>query len=260
MAAMDPPANADATARLASILIDAHTQGRRIDAVPAGALVASEAEAYRTQAIVARRLGPIIGWKTGRKEPGAAPLRAPLFENRLYRSGDLIKRDAFSVWRLEAELMFRLGRDLPEMGTPYTRSDVVAAIEEVIVGFEIVDSRFAAWPDVAPPLLLADLLSHGAMVIGSGVPLPRTAAFEKAPVSLTIDGRVIVEREGGNPAGDILELVAWLANDLAAHGAALRAGDLVTTGSYTGMQYLPPGSRAEASFAGIGRVEIARGA
>jgi 2-keto-4-pentenoate hydratase len=74
-----------------------------------------------------------------------------------------------------------------------------------------------------------------------------------------IDELTIIQREGGNPAGDILELVVWLANDVAANGAGLRAGDLVTTGSYTGMQHLLPGSRAKANFAGIGRVEIAHG-
>jgi 2-keto-4-pentenoate hydratase len=260
MAALGAMTETDAAARLASILIEAHATGETIASLSADAVISSRDEAYRAQAAVAGRLGPIIGWKVGRKGPDAVPARAPLPANRLHRSGDSLERDAFRLWRLEAELMFRLRAGLPPIGRPYTRDDVVAAIDEVIVGFEIIDSRFKTWPDVAPPVLLADSLSHGAMVIGSGVPLPRSPSFDRARVSLVIDGRAVVSREGGNPAGDIIELVAWLANDLAANGAGLRAGDLVTTGSYTGMEHLAAGSRAEATFADVGTVAVARSA
>ena len=137
---------------------------------------------------------------------------------------------------------------------------MAAAVGEVVAVFEIVDSRFAAWPDLTPELALADLQSHGALVVGSAVPMPPDPDFAETPVRLAIDGSTVVERRGGNPAGDILDLLAWLASVLAADGKALRAGDLVTTGSTTGLLPLPPGSRAEAEFAGIGRVAVARSA
>ena len=110
---------------------------------------------------------------------------------------------------------------------------------------------------MAPAMLLADLQSHGAMVIGSSVPMPSAPAFETMHVQLDIDGVRVVDG-GGNPAGDVIELLVWLANRPAPGGRSLRAGDLVTTGSFTGVQALPPGGRAEARFAGVGVVSVTR--
>ena len=169
-----------------------------------------------------------------------------------------LDRHAFHHWLIEAEIVFRFGRDLPSAGRPYDRQAVVDAIDQVCAGFEIVDSRFAAWPDVSAPLILADFASHGAMVIGSGTAPPAALSFGEAPVRLVIDDAVIVDRQGGNPAGDIVELAVWLANHLAETGAGLRAGDYVTTGSYTGMAPVPPGKAAEAHFATIGSVSVNR--
>ena len=231
-------------AHLAACLYAAHAGGTRLHAVPDAALVTSTDQGYDVQQRVADRLGGrlgrLAGWKVGRKSPDGVASRAPLFEDRLHRSGCV------------------LGRDLPERPRPYTRTDILDAISAVVVAFEIIDSRFSAWPALPPALLLADFLSHGAMVMGTEIPLPHPAAFAEIPVRLTIDGRTVAEHRGGNPAGDIVELVAWLANDRAAAGRGLRAGDLVTTGSCTGMQLLPPGCRAEACFAGIGAVTVTR--
>src|SRR5271166_1859833 len=174
----------DAALRLAELLSAAHAQGESIGALPPGAAISSPAEAYRAQAAAAQSLGRIVGWKVGRKAPGASPARAPLFENRLLPSEARVPRDAFRVWRIESELMFRLGADPRPSRRSCTRADVIAAIDHVVVAFEIIDSRFEAWPDVAPELLLADNLSHGAMVVGSSVALPVEPSFERAPVTL----------------------------------------------------------------------------
>ena len=247
--------------RLAAMLVESITTGIPIaEPPPAAGLPAIEAEldAYRVQALVAETLGPVVGWKVGRKSPQAEPICAPLFASRMNPSGQTLSRDAFRLWRIEAELAFRLARDLPPVGKPRSRDEVLAAVGEVHAVFEIVDSRYAAWPNIAPAMLLADLLSHGAMVIGSSVPMPAASAFETVSARLAIDGTCVVDG-GGNPAGDILELLVWLANHPAPSGRSLRAGDLVTTGSFTGLETLPPGGHAEARFDGVGTVSIKRG-
>lgn len=250
----------DAATRLLNMLIAAHATGHGVAGLAVEDFQISQAEAYRVQADIAKTIGATVGWKVGRKAPTAAPAFAPLFENRIYRSNATLPRDDFRLWLLEAELVFRIGLNLPPIGRPYARQKIFDSIEEVSAGFEIIDSRFGSWPDLTPQLLVADLLSHGAMVIGSGVSPSPAMSFERAKVRFLIDERVAVEGEGGNPAGDVIELVVWLANHLALTGVGLRAGDLVTTGSYTGMTQLPPGSRAVADFADIGSVAIARSA
>jgi 2-keto-4-pentenoate hydratase len=251
---------ASLASRLPALLIDAHISRKALHFSSDASLDVTREQAFETQGLVARTLGPTVGWKVGRKSPSAEPNYAPLFERRLFKSGDHIGRDLFRTWEIEAELMFRLDRDLPPKEMPYSRDDLAQAAGAVFVVFEILDSRYAAWPDLPAPLLLADFLSHGAMVIGTQAQLPSPAVFDAVPVTLAVDGQVVIAHKDGNPVGDVLDLAAWLANELAANGAGLRKGDFVTTGSYTGMYHLAPGCQAVATFAGIGSVSIARDA
>ena len=242
--------------RLGTMLAQAIASG-----VPIGGAampgIEAESDAYRVQALVAAGLGPVVGWKVGRKSPQAAPICAPLFASRMHPSGTSLARDAFRLWRIEAELAFRLAQDLPPVAQPRGRDEVLAAVGEVLAVFEIVDSRYAAWPDMAPAMLLADLQSHGAMVIGASIPMPAASALESVHARLDIDGARLVDG-GGNPAGDIIDLLVWVANHPAPGGRSLRAGDLVTTGSFTGLATLQPGGPAEARFSGIGSVSVTR--
>jgi 2-keto-4-pentenoate hydratase len=253
-------AEAGLASRLPSLLIEAHVSRKALSFGREASLDLTREQAFETQARVAQTLGPTVGWKVGRKSPSALPAYAPLFERRLFKSGDHIGRDEFQTWEIEAELIFRLDRDLPPRETAYSRADLAEAAGAVIAGFEILDSRYAAWPELPAPLLLADFLSHGAMVLGTESPLPTPAVFDSIPVSIAIDGQVVIEHRNGNPVGDVLDLAAWLANERAAEGPGLHKGELVTTGSYTGMYRLAPGRQAVATFAGIGNVSITRDA
>jgi 2-keto-4-pentenoate hydratase len=237
---------------LAALLLEARAAGRTIAEVPTALVPADEAEAYRVQALVAARMGRIVGWKVGARSPTAHPTCAPLLDSLMGQPAS-----GRGLFRIEAELVFRVGSALPPIGRRYERSEVVAALSGVQVGIEVVDSRFAAWPTIDPLLGIADQLSHGAMVLGSGTGV-RDAPYAEPHVSLTIDGRTIVDQVGGNTAGDPLDLVVWLANRLAEAEGGLRPGDIVTTGSFTGMPELEPGATARARFAGIGEVSVTR--
>jgi 2-keto-4-pentenoate hydratase len=62
---------------------------------------------------------------------------------------------------------------------------------------------------------------------------------------------------GAAVGGDPLNSVVWLARKLGEFGLALRAGDVIMTGSLTPQFPLAPGDRARAEFAGLGAVEVA---
>ncbi|HEX2554439.1 MAG TPA: fumarylacetoacetate hydrolase family protein [Microvirga sp.] len=245
-------ADASRISRLAALLLDARAEGRTVAAVPDDLVPADEAEAYRVQTLTASRLGRIAGWKVGARAPGAPPTCAPLLDSLLGPPAS-----GRGLFRIEAELVFRLARPLPPVGRAYERREVVAALAEVLTGIEVVDSRYAAWPDVDPRLGIADHLSHGCMVLGSGTRV-QDGSYAEPHVSLSVDGRTILDRVGGNTAGDPIDLVVWLANRLAAEEGGLREGDLVTTGSFTGMTEIEPGATARARFAGIGEVSVTR--
>ena len=76
-------------------------------------------------------------------------------------------------------------------------------------------------------------------------------------VRLTLDGALRHEGVGGNSAGDNVRLLVWMANHGARSLGGLRAGQIVTTGSCSGTDFVEPGTRVRAEFPGIGSIETA---
>jgi 2-keto-4-pentenoate hydratase len=72
-------------------------------------------------------------------------------------------------------------------------------------------------------------------------------------VTLTVGGVELVRRNGGHPAGDPLLPAVALVNELP---AGVKAGQFVTTGTYTGLTHAKPGQTAVATFAGFGDVAV----
>ena len=62
-----------------------------------------------------------------------------------------------------------------------------------------------------------------------------------------------MKRNGGQAAGDPLLPAVALANDLP---GGIKAGQFITTGTYTGMTVAKPGQAVAAVFAGVGKVEV----
>jgi 2-keto-4-pentenoate hydratase len=157
---------------------------------------------------------------------------------------------------VEAELAFRIGRDLKPRSEPMISEEIWASIASVHAAIEIVDTRLANWKYADRLWVLADSQSNGGFVYDpNGVPLT-DGSFADAPVRLEFDGRVVVEKRGGNPAGDPRWLVEWLTNHCAQSRGGLMAGQFVTTGSYTGMLFVAAGAAVMASFKGIGTVTV----
>ena len=102
---------------------------------------------------------------------------------------------------------------------------------------------------------MADLQSTGGLVTGPAFADWRSFNFATEPVTLSIDGSIRVDRTGSNPAGDLFRLLTWLANQGSQTGG-LRAGQWITTGSWTGATYALQRSAVAAHFATLGRVDL----
>ena len=144
----------------------------------------------------------------------------------------------------------------PPRPQPYCVADVRAAVASVHAAIEVVDSRFLDIGAVDALSLLADFQSNGALVVDDGLAMPQAFESSTQQVALHIDGVDVLESRGSNPAGDVLSLLAWLANHAAARSGGLRRGDIVTTGSWTGMRFVGARTRVKATFAGIGGVDV----
>ena len=242
--------------RAARLLTCARDEGTSVPAEALNFSLESRAEAYEVQALVAAEVGAVVAWKTGAPSPEAEPIIAPIFEGLVWTSPARLEAIRFHRLGVEAEIAYRLCRDLPGRAEPYARADVVAAVDAILPAIEIVDSRLAACEDLDPLWKLADNQINGGLVIGEPVADWRGIDPTTQPVRLTVAGEMVASGEGGNTAGDPLRLLVWMANHVGAHCAGLRAGQIVTTGSLTGLRFVQPSVQVVAELAGLGRIEV----
>jgi 2-keto-4-pentenoate hydratase len=248
---------AEAVEALATHLVAARQGSERIAALPPELVPASEAAAYAVQDAVLRRLGAAVaGWKVGAAGPAAAPNCAPLLDGLVLPSPARLDPQRFPLLGIEGELAFRLGRGLPPRARPYDEDEVWDALDTLHVAIELVDSRFADRPATPPLALLADNGSNGAFAYGPPVHDWRAVDFLRQPARLVIDGREVAHATGGNAAGHPRRLLAWLANHLASRRGGLEAGDIVTTGTHTGLLFAEPGAVVTAEFAALGAATL----
>jgi 2-keto-4-pentenoate hydratase len=218
----------------AKLLLNARAEGCALRGLPEAALPTTPAEAYAIQRAVIAELGDIGGWKVGAAGPDAEPSCAPLPAQFVLPSPASLSAADFPRPFVESEIAFRIGADLPVREHPYDAAEVQAAIASCHPAIELVQSRFAD-PDAAGALAnLADLIRHGAFIWGETI--DRWAAIDFPGLSVTQTMTEGKPRGGvGNPAGDMMRLLVWLANEGARWAGGLRAGQFVTCGSWTGM-------------------------
>jgi 2-keto-4-pentenoate hydratase len=157
---------------------------------------------------------------------------------------------------IETEVAFRLGRSLPPRDTPWTRAEVTEAVAACFPAIELVATRYADMTAVSLLEAMADNVAHAGLVVGADVPGWREMDLDDLAVRQSCGGQVQVERRGRNPAGDPLLSLTRMANHLHAFGLMLEEGQVVTTGSWTGLLWVEGGQRVVGGFEGLGEVVV----
>ncbi|MEO5670985.1 MAG: fumarylacetoacetate hydrolase family protein [Ramlibacter sp.] len=223
----------------------------------ADAAAPDRAAAFAVQDATVQALGAIGGWKVGAKGPQAEPGCAPLPARGMMDSGASLVGPPWRLRGIEVEVAVRLRKDLAPTGGAPDADGVRDAIDTVLPAIEVVETRLADWRGSPPLAQLADLQSHGALVLGtpSSISLGQLD-LRNVQAYLAFDGQPVASTRGANPAADIWRLLGWLAWHCVQRGNPLRAGQVVTTGSCTGMLFAPEGAHVQAQLDGIGLVEL----
>ena len=249
----------------ATLLWDAWTQGARIRSLPEDCRPRDRTEGYAIQAELVRLSGQrVAGWKiaatsvAGQRHINVdGPLAGPLLANRLVGAGSTIDLRRNRMRLAEAEFAFRIAASLPPRGAPYTIDDVKAATASVHPAIEVPDSRYEDVTTVGAPQLIADAACAWCAAIGeSGVSDWRGRDLDVHPVAV-FKGRQLVAEGRGSTVGGPVRALTWVANELAAQGGGLCAGDLVTTGTCVEPVPIAPGERLRAEFGDFGAIEVA---
>jgi 2-keto-4-pentenoate hydratase len=251
----------------AGVIADARRFRVPLQSLPGNVAPRDEADGYRIQAAVHQLLipdlGPLAGHKIGCTSPVMQqylgiphPCSGAMFAGGVHASGAGLRHGDFVRVGVECEIAVRLGRDLTKSGGTLTAESVAQAIEAYLPAIEIVDDRYADWRSIGAPTLVADDFFAAGCVLGQ--PVPRAAA----PDLLTVVGRAFINgvEVGRGTGADVLghphNALAWLANHLAGDGKALRAGEIVLTGSLVQTAWLGTNDEVTMELSGLGSVAV----
>lgn len=216
-------------------------------------------EAYQVQlGLIDRRVAAgesHIGWKVGLTakpiqeqfgfhEPVFGCILESVPSGTTLRSADLIAPG------FESELCLRMGQGLP--GT-VAMAQARAAVDGVHPALEIIETRGDLSAQIA--LAMADNAQQKTVVLGEPVPLA-DKRLDEIVCRVEQNGKTVAEGTGAAVLGDPLNSVVWLAGKLAQFGRAIRAGDIIMTGSFVRQFPLAAGDAVRVAFAGVGNVEV----
>ncbi len=254
----------DAAERAAAIIREARSSGRPIKGLAEDCRPAMVEDGYQIQAAF-RKLWPdsVAGWKIGATAPSVMakfgvkePFCGPIYAADVYASPARLEAKRFSHYVIETEFAYRLGRDLPARATPYSRGEIVEAIDAVIPAFEMINCRYEALPLDNAPAAIADCGLNGALVLGGAITDWRNIDVPGHAVRLLVDGEMRGEGTGALALGDPRNVLDWVINKLSRNGVDFTKGQVFSTGTCTGVVKLEPGQVAVGDFGGLGKVEM----
>ena len=243
----------EAAAKAAQLLFEARTGRRaRLEALPADCAPQTIADAHRIQEVLAGLFNDTAGGMKVSASQGEVR-HGLILASRILASPARWPRSPTGLCGVEAEIAFRLDRALPQREAPYSRQEVSEAVT-ALAAIEVVDTAFVL-PATPPLHRAADFLVNGGLVTGTERPDWREIDLSGLEAVVTVNGVETKRQTGGLDAGDPLTPAVALVNDLAARGP-VPAGFLVTTGSYTGLDFKEPGDVVTIEFVGFGTAEV----
>ncbi len=257
--------SADQIDGAAAIFEKARRTNTLIDGLPADVAPRNLTDAYAIQDRLVARLGwATRGWFCGctnveiqRMLKLDGPYCARLFTSAVKASPATLSQSDYPPIILESEFAFLLNKDLPPRAGPYTREEVMAAVESVHPSIEVVAGYLKDWPNQDVFAVIADNGTDGALVHGEGVTAWRGIDLPSVDVRLSVNGVEARRGTGRNVLGDPVAALVWLANLRREAGDGLKAGHIHNTGTATSIMPAGPGDRVVADFGPLGQAELA---
>src|SRR5215470_3290591 len=247
---------------LAQTLMREHAAGTRFHPMGLADLAAAYGVQRRFVELMGETAGAVAGYKIGltsarmQKMCGIdQPIAGAIFGTRVMASGVTLQARRYHHVGLEFEVGVRLGRDLPRAQAPFTRERVAEAVDGVCAAVEVVDDRHADYATLEALSLIADNSWNAGAVLGTFA--TSWDNLEEASGVVWLNGQEIDRGYGRDVLGHPFVPLAWLANHHAESGGALRAGDVVLTGSLITTRFPKEAGAFRYELAGIGTVELA---
>jgi 2-keto-4-pentenoate hydratase len=238
----------------AALLVKARRDASALQGLPPALQPQTVDEGHAIQDATSKALGKLIAGFKAMCPPGQQPNRGILYAGTVHASPCDLPVSAAPQCGVEAEVAFVYRANLPDRAVPYTQ-DEVAAVVDAFAAIEIVHSRY----DITKPLSnlekLADSIMNSGLVCAAPNAGWRSLNLATIPVTMTVNGAPLKAKAGGHPIDDPLAVAVEMANMWRSKGG-VRAGQVITCGSYTGLDYLKPGDTCSVTFEGLGTATV----
>ncbi|MFZ8897216.1 MAG: 2-keto-4-pentenoate hydratase [Alphaproteobacteria bacterium] len=250
--------------QLVDLLTELRSEGRQQSGLQEHLVPPDQDAAYRVASKVAKQLGwGVVGWKIAANKPRIQaqlrtdrPIYGRVFSGKILKTPGAVEYDKQCSPIPEPEYMVLIGSDLPSRSTPYTRADIIDSVETIHIGIELAECRFVH-DEFFPPLsgILADGSGGGSLVIGPAISDWQNRDISNQRITLSANG--VLRREGvaRDSIDDPITPVHWLANELSSKGDGLKASQIISTGTLTGMLRPKVGETFIADFGPFGEVQ-----
>lgn len=230
-------------------------------------IVAATAErnvSYQVQAAAAKAAGLTrCGWKVAATSEMAqellgmdGPSIGPVFKEHLYKPGDTLQARPEHGAAIECEVAFEMADDLDDERIT-SLPDLVAATARAFIAVEVVGCRFeGGFKGAGISVCISDFSFNAALVCGPEINGWRTMDLATVGASITINGETGNAGTGEAVLGNPLFALQWAATEAQSIGMPLRKGDLISTGTMTGVTPVKPGDELVCDFGALGQIPL----
>lgn len=243
----------------AAILVYRRKKGLKGELLPEHCRPQDLASALAVQSAVSEQwnndMDDSIGaWKCGMPGPDKQVV-APIYTRTIDSIPPVSLWPKGNTARVEPELAFFIGKDLPARPTPYSEEEVTAALSRVHLALELINSRYS---DCETPSFydsLADGLVNQGLFIGPCVATDAAIGAAEIAIDVTYPDTHL-SLAGKHPAGNPVAPLFWLVEFLRQRGDGLVAGQAVITGSYAGVVEVPLNTDINITYANLGDMQV----
>jgi len=206
-------------------------------------------------------LGRVVGYKAGLTNPGvqkrfgvSAPLRGILLQKMLLEEGHEVPARFGARPMFEADLLVVVKDSA--INRARTHLEALRSLSLVIPFIELPDLVVAEGEKLTASLIVFINVGARLGVVGKGIPVEPTEEFAAQLAAMQVrmtdqEGKELANAKGTAILGHPLNAVLWLLRDLEKSGVRLKAGDLLSLGSFSAPMAPKPGLTVTVHYKGL---------
>lgn len=175
-------------------------------------------------------------------------------EGLLQDAGELYMENYIAP-RIEAEIVFVLGKDITKDMYPVKASDIIDCTLGVAPALEIVDSRIKDWK-IKIQDTISDSASYAAIVMGSQLTPLSGLDLSILGMAAYRNGELVHASSSAAVMGNPINAVIWLVNKMLGYGLEFKKGEVLLSGSLTAVFDMKAGDHIEVKFDRLGSVSL----